>query len=62
MGSISSRLAATVVAGIGWLVFIIIYIAFFAGNFDFWQNIAILMVSCLIDCGIIAVIWITSLR
>ncbi|MCK5631387.1 hypothetical protein KAH85_02405 [Candidatus Bathyarchaeota archaeon] len=60
MSSISSRLAATVVAGIGWLVFVIIYLAFFAGNFDFWQNIAILIVSCLIDGGIIAVIWITS--
>ena len=49
MASFGSGLAATVVVGVGWLVFILIWLAFYAGNFDFWQTI--------LAIGITAVIW-----
>jgi hypothetical protein len=58
MSSISTRITITVVAGIAWLAFIILFLAFYAGNFDIWQNIAILLVSALIALGTVAVAWI----
>lgn len=44
MNSLGSRVAGTVIAGICWLVLIMLFLAFYAGNFDFWQNIAIFIV------------------
>ncbi|MGA2766980.1 MAG: hypothetical protein ABSF24_01515 [Candidatus Bathyarchaeia archaeon] len=53
-----SRVAGTVIVGVGWLAFILIWLAFYAGNFDFWQNLAMLLVSVIVAIGIVAVIWI----
>jgi hypothetical protein len=58
MNSFSSRAMGTVVAGASWLAFIVLYLAFFADAFDFWQKAAIFIASAAIVCGIIAVIWI----
>jgi|YelNatPaOPRAMG01_1025707.scaffolds.fasta_scaffold355930_1 hypothetical protein len=58
MNSLGSRIAATVIIGVGWLAFIVLYLAFFAGNFDFWQKLAILIASGAIACGIVALMWI----
>jgi len=51
MNSLGSKVAATVIIGVGWLAFIVLYLAFFAGNFDFWQKLAILIASGAIACG-----------
>jgi len=56
--SFGSRVAGTVIVGVGWLAFILIWLAFYAGNFDFWQNLAVLLVSVIVAIGIVAVIWI----
>lgn len=56
--SFGSRVAGTVIAGVGWLAFILIWLAFYAGNFDFWQNLAMLLISVIVAVGIVAVIWI----
>jgi len=58
MNSLGSRVAGTVIAGAFWLAFIVLYLAFFAGNFDFWQRLAIFVASGSIVCGIIAAMWI----
>lgn len=58
MNSLGSRVAATVIIGVGWLAFIVLYLAFFAGGFDFWQKLAILIASGTIACGIVALMWI----
>ncbi|MGB9133997.1 MAG: hypothetical protein WCC63_00190 [Candidatus Bathyarchaeia archaeon] len=58
MNSLSSKIAITVITGIAWLAFVILFLAFYAGNFDIWQNIAILLVSALIALGMVAVAWI----
>ncbi|UCE96672.1 MAG: hypothetical protein JSV51_03505 [Candidatus Bathyarchaeota archaeon] len=57
MKSFGSRFAGTVIAGIGWLLFILLFLAFYAGRFDFWQNVATLLVSALIAIAIVAVMW-----
>lgn len=35
MDSLGLRISATVVAGVSWLVFVVLYLAFFANSFDF---------------------------
>jgi hypothetical protein len=56
--SFGSRVAGTVAVGFGWLAFILLWLAFYAGNFDFWQNLAMFIVSVIVAIGIVAVIWI----
>ncbi len=43
----------------GWLVFLIIWLFFYAGDRGVFQNIAIFLVSVLIGVGILAVGWAT---
>jgi len=48
----------TVAVLFGWLAFIVLYLAFFAGSFDFWQKLAIFIASGAIVIAAVAVIWI----
>lgn len=58
MTSLGTRVAGTVLVGAFWLAFIVLYLAFFAGNLDFWQKLAVFIASGAIVTGIVAVIWI----
>lgn len=58
MNSIGSRVIGTIAACVGWFVFIVLYLAFFAGGFDFWQKLAVFAASGAIVVGIIAILWI----
>jgi hypothetical protein len=58
MDSLGLRISATVVAIVGWLVFIVLYLAFFVGSFDLWQKLAVFIASGAIVLGIIAIVWI----
>jgi hypothetical protein len=58
MGSLGLRVSGTVVVGVGWLVFVLLWLAFYAGSFGFWQNLAVFLVSIIIVCGLIAIMWI----
>ncbi|MCK4474987.1 hypothetical protein KAU30_04000 [Candidatus Bathyarchaeota archaeon] len=58
MNSVGSRLAGTVIVGVCWLAFILLFLAFLAGNFSFWQNVVISVVSIIVAGGIVAVMWI----
>jgi hypothetical protein len=56
--SFGNRIAGTVTVGVGWLVFVLLWLAFYAGNFDFLQNLAVFIVSIIVGLGLVAVIWI----
>jgi hypothetical protein len=58
MNSVISRIAITFITGISWLAFVILFLAFYSGNFDVWQNIAVILVSTLIALAIVALTWI----
>jgi hypothetical protein len=58
MSSLGSRIAGTIVMGASWITFIVLWLAFYVGNFDFWQNLAVFIVSITIAAGILAVLWI----
>jgi hypothetical protein len=61
MNQLRSRLAGTIIIGVCWLAFIVIYLAFFAGSFDFWQKLAIFIASGAIAGGIVAAMWVTMI-
>lgn len=52
------RISTTILLGVGWLVFIIIWLFFYASGFSIYQNLAILVVSLLIVAGGTAVLWV----
>ncbi len=58
MNSLGTKIAGTVIVGVCWLVFIVLFLAFFAGNFDLFQNLGIFIVSLIVAIGIVAVMWI----
>jgi hypothetical protein len=58
MSSIVSKIAITFTTGISWLAFTILFLAFYSGNFDVWQNTAVILVSALIALAIVALTWI----
>ncbi len=57
MSSIGTRTAGTIIIGVCWVAFIVLFLAF-AGGFDFWQKLAIAIASGAILCGIVAAMWI----
>lgn len=58
MNSLGAKAAGTVVILCGWLAIIVLYLAFFAGGFDFWQKLAVFIASGAIVIAIVAVMWI----
>ena len=58
MDSLGLRISATVVASVSWLVFVVLYLAFFVNSFDFWQKFAVFIASGAIVIGAIVIIWI----
>jgi len=55
---LGTRAAVTIIVGVGWLVFLIIFLAFYAGNYSVWQNLAVFLASMLIAGGTIAIMWV----
>ena len=51
------RAPFSAVAGIGWLIFIIIWLAFYASNYSFEKNVAIFLLSILVVFLILGSIW-----
>lgn len=58
MNSLGAKAAGTVAVLFGWLAIIVLYLAFFAGGFDFWQKLAIFIASGAIVIAIVSVVWI----
>lgn len=58
MNSLGSRAAGTVIIGAFWLAFIVLFLAFFAASFDFWQKLAIFVASGAIVGGLISAMWV----
>jgi hypothetical protein len=42
------RISLSIGMGIGWLIFIIVWLAFFAGDYTVYRNIAIIIISILV--------------
>ena len=51
------RVALSIIMGVGWLAFLILWLAFYASDFNIYQNIAIVLVSILIMGGVLGAAW-----
>jgi hypothetical protein len=56
--NILPKIAISVTASIGWLIFLIVWLYFIAENFSVYQNLAVFLLSVLILGIINSVIWI----
>jgi hypothetical protein len=59
MVSLRARIFGTLALVVGWLIATILFTAFYPTGFDFWQNLAVFIVSALIVLTIVALLWIT---
>lgn len=57
-GGIKWRIAVSIYGSIGWLIFVIAYLAFAPTGFNVWQNISVVAISILVLGGIMAGIWV----
>lgn len=53
------RVGVSILVVFGWLAFVIVWLFFYAGDYDVFQNIAILLVSIIVGIGILAATWAT---
>jgi hypothetical protein len=58
MKSVGSRIAGTILVSAFWFAFIVLYLAFYADNFNLWQKTAVFLASGAIAGGIIAALWV----
>jgi hypothetical protein len=59
MVSFRGRIMGTVIVVFCWLIFTISFLAFYPTGFDIWQNVAFFVVTALIACGLVSVIWLS---
>ncbi len=55
---LKARIVATVALLVGGLCWVILYLAFLAGRFAWYQNLAIVLVSFLVVPAVVVVMWI----
>ena len=51
------RVSLSIIVGIGWLIFLILWLFFYASGFNIYQNIAIFIVSILVVGGVLGAAW-----
>ncbi|MBU0684881.1 MAG: hypothetical protein ABIE25_03830 [Thermoplasmatota archaeon] len=50
-------MAASILIVIGWVSVLILWLFFYAGDFDIFQNLAIVIVSVLVSVGVLGAMW-----
>jgi len=55
---LASRVAVSIVVGLGWLLFLVIHLAFYAEGFNIYKNLAIILASILVVAAILAPVWV----
>ena len=53
----AARVAVSIVVGVSWLIFLILFLAFYADGFSIYQNLAILLASLLVVGAILGPMW-----
>jgi ABC-type amino acid transport system permease subunit len=55
---LKARIAATIALLVGGLCWVILYLAFLAGRFAWYQNLAIVLVSFIVFPAVVVVMWV----
>ena len=53
-----SMIMASILAAIIWAVLMLVYIVFWSSNFDWLQNLAIILLSLVVIGGIVGLMWV----
>ncbi len=53
------RVSLSIGMGVGWLIFVILWLAFYAGNYNGYQNFAIILISILVIVVVLGGSWAT---
>jgi len=59
MRGLHVRVAASILLGVGWLSFVLLYAAFWSGGYSLFQSIVIVLVSLLVLAGVLGAMWAT---
>ncbi len=51
------QVALSILIGVGWLIFLILWLGFYAGDFNVYQNIAVFLASLLTVGAILGPAW-----
>jgi MFS family permease len=51
------RVSLSILGGVGWLVFLVLWLFFFAKNYVWEKNVAVLLFSLLALCGVVGIPW-----
>jgi hypothetical protein len=54
----TGRIVLSIVLASTWLIFLILWLFFFATNYNIYQNIAIFLISVIIEGTLLAITWI----
>ncbi len=57
MNGLAWRVSLSIVASIGWLIFLIVWLFFYAAHYNGYQNVAIILASVLVLGFIVGVPW-----
>lgn len=57
VGGFKARIVLSIGAVLGMLIFLVLWLLFYAVGFDIYQNIAIVIVSALVVVGILGAVW-----
>jgi len=52
-------MAMSIVIGVGWLSFIIMWLFLCAAPYSIYQNLAIIVVSLIVGCGTLVALWVS---
>jgi hypothetical protein len=58
MRGLGWRVPASILIGVGWLAFVIIWLFFYASDYSIYQNLAVLFVSVLVGMVMLVVLWV----
>jgi len=53
----AAKVAVSIVVGVGWLIFLILFVAFYAEGFSIYENLAIILASILVTGAIRGPMW-----
>ncbi|MFO8133608.1 MAG: hypothetical protein R6U10_06750 [Thermoplasmatota archaeon] len=51
------RVSLSILGGMGWLAFLLLWLFFYASGFSGYQNVAVVMLSLLVVAGLLGVPW-----
>lgn len=55
---LASRVAVSIVVCFGWLIFLVVFLWFYAGDFGVFRSLAVIIISILVGLAILAPMWV----